>query len=54
MAIDPVCGMPVDDETQYVRAVSGREYRFCSEGCLAEFERHPEEYVADDPAEEDD
>ncbi len=31
----------------------GRTYFFCSEACLAEFRRHPEEY-AEPPEEGDD
>lgn len=27
----------------------GRVYLFCSEPCLLEFERHPEDYVGRDP-----
>jgi YHS domain-containing protein len=33
-------------------AYEGREYYFCSVGCLSEFRRHPEDYAADEPPEE--
>lgn len=46
MALDPVCGMRVDEVTPGLRLEKeGRIYRFCSEACLAEFRRHPEDYT---------
>jgi YHS domain-containing protein len=46
MAWDPVCGMPVDEVTPGVQlALEERTYWFCSEACLAEFRRHPEDYT---------
>jgi len=46
MTIDVVCGMEIDEtETLYSAAYGRSEYRFCSEGCRAEFLRHPEDYA---------
>lgn len=46
MAWDPVCGMRVDEVTPGLQLdKEGRTYWFCSEGCLAEFRRHPEDYT---------
>jgi Cu+-exporting ATPase len=42
---DPVCGMEVRaNERGYARTVQGKEYRFCSLGCVEKFEAHPERY----------
>ena len=50
VAKDPVCGMPVD-EGRGAHTVLHREtlYRFCSEGCRAEFLRYPDEYASSKP-----
>jgi YHS domain-containing protein len=46
MAIDPVCGMKVDEKnTQFQTQFAGKKYYFCSEDCRQEFEDRPEEYV---------
>ncbi len=46
MARDPVCGMDVDENAaSQSLAYHGLTYWFCSEGCRAEFLRHPEEYA---------
>ncbi len=49
MAIDPVCGMKVDeqqalDSTHFEQ----RAYYFCSAACKADFERDPRKYVNPD------
>lgn len=45
---DPVCGMKLAEgsakELLLYEGHEGHEYYFCSVGCRAEFERHPEEY----------
>jgi YHS domain-containing protein len=47
MAIDLVCGMEVNDYASgYSVIYAGERYLFCSEGCLAEFNRHPQEYMS--------
>ena len=46
MAWDAVCGMKVDElEPGFRLRLEGRTYWFCSEACLAEFRRRPEEYT---------
>ena len=38
MAVDPVCGMYVDEATTTLAAiVGGRKYYFCSETCMETF-----------------
>jgi Cu+-exporting ATPase len=42
---DPVCGMTVDPIRAKIRAThNGREYFFCSPGCLQKFQASPEKY----------
>ena len=46
MAIDPVCGMKVDEKnTQFQTQFAGKKYYFCSEDCREEFENRPEDYL---------
>ena len=46
MATDPVCRMELDERHIKESLVyKGRKYCFCSVGCRAEFQRHPEDYV---------
>jgi YHS domain-containing protein len=45
MVIDPVCKMEMDESRAKASLVfEGSDYYFCSEGCLAEFQRHSDEY----------
>ncbi len=54
MFTDPVCGMQADEkDVKYSLVYGGRVYSFCSEGCRAEFQRHPEDYVEQATAEEE-
>lgn len=47
MAIDPVCGMTVDEKSAAGTAVhAGKSYHFCSQHCLEKFQANPTEYVA--------
>jgi len=49
MAIDPVCGMQVDEETALYRSErDGRTYYFCSPGCKREFDRDPRKFIGRD------
>lgn len=49
MAIDPVCGMEVDEASVTDRAShEGQTYYFCSADCKEEFETAPEEYLGGD------
>lgn len=46
MAIDPVCGMEVDDRSAKERVThEGTTYYFCSEDCKDEFQAAPEDYI---------
>jgi P-type Cu+ transporter len=46
MAIDPVCGMEVDERTTKEKAMfEGTTYYFCSTDCKDEFEASPEDYI---------
>lgn len=49
MIIDPVCGMEVDEKSQYKTMYKGKIYYFCSSHCLREFQRNPEEYLRNGP-----
>lgn len=46
MAIDPVCGMEVDEATAAARSeFRGRPYYFCAPGCKRAFDREPEKFL---------
>ena len=46
MAIDPVCGMEVDERTSKDKAVyEGTTYFFCSKDCKDEFDASPSDYI---------
>ena len=46
MAIDPVCGMEVEEGSTKERSVyNGTTYYFCSKDCMDEFNAFPEDYV---------
>ena len=46
MAIDPVCGMEVDERTTKERTThEGTTYYFCSADCREEFQASPEDYI---------
>ena len=46
MAIDPVCGMTVDEQTAAGSAeYQGEHYYFCSETCLHKFQAAPKKYA---------
>ena len=50
VAQDPVCGMDVNRATADYRHIhAGREYVFCSAGCLAKFRDDPTRYLAPSP-----
>lgn len=45
MIVDLVCGMKLTgNDAKYSLVFEGETYFFCSEGCRAEFRRHPEDY----------
>ena len=43
MAVDPVCGMYVDETSEFRGEVRGRTYYFCSHTCLITFLRPEQE-----------
>ena len=46
MAIDPVCGMEVDEKTATWKSdYKGQTYYFCAPGCKATFEKDPGKYL---------
>ena len=49
MAIDPVCGMTVKQDTPHRHVHGGQIYLFCSAHCLAKFQAAPVSYL-DKPA----
>lgn len=43
---DPICKMQLrPEQIKESVVVDGVRYSFCSIGCRAEFERHPEDYI---------
>src|ERR1039458_8653323 len=47
---DPVCGMDVNPTTARFKAQhSGKEYFFCSAGCLEKFQANPEKILPSPP-----
>ena len=48
MAIDPVCGMEVDEQSASGKSErDGKTYYFCSQECQEEFEDNPEVFLDD-------
>mgnify|MGYP000209186877 CR=1 FL=1 len=45
MVRDPVCGMEVDESTQWKAEHAGETYYFCCEHCLKEFEKNPSKFI---------
>lgn len=46
MAIDPVCGMQVDEKSAAATyEYQGKTYYFCAPGCKTAFEKEPEKYL---------
>ena len=46
LAIDPVCGMTVDEKTaKFKTDYKGTTYYFCAPGCKKAFEKEPEKYL---------
>src|SRR3954451_23370791 len=50
MAIDPVCGMTVDEATPLRADHAGVTYYFCNPGCRAKFVAEPGRYLDSSPA----
>lgn len=50
--VDPVCKMQLGPEQiRDSLVIDGQSYYFCSVGCRAEFQRHPEDYIRRPPKE---
>ena len=46
MAIDPVCGMELDERKSKEQVTEqGQTFYFCSKDCREEFQADPEEYI---------
>lgn len=46
MAVDPVCGMQVDEKTAAATyEYKGTTYYFCAPGCKTAFVKEPEKYL---------
>ncbi|HLC05222.1 MAG TPA: YHS domain-containing protein [Anaerolineales bacterium] len=51
MAIDPVCGMTVDEATSQLKSeYMGKTYYFCAAGCKKSFDDDPAKYASGDRA----
>lgn len=49
MAIDPVCGMEVDESSaQWTSEYEGKTYYFCAPGCKRSFDEDPEKYLSEE------
>jgi len=46
---DPVCGMTVSPDSVHRTSHDGREYRFCSAGCLRKFQEGPQHHLKPRP-----
>ena len=50
MAVDPVCGMTVDERTAPATSLyQGKTYYFCAPGCKRRFEADPEAVLRGGP-----
>jgi YHS domain-containing protein len=46
MAVDPVCGMEINEQNSAISATySGKTFHFCSEECKQQFQQNPEQYA---------
>jgi YHS domain-containing protein len=46
MAIDPICGMTVDEKTaKFTSNYKGKTYYFCAPGCKKKFDADPAKYA---------
>ena len=46
MAIDPICGMIVDEKTAKFKSdYKGKTYYFCAPGCKKKFDADPVKYA---------
>ncbi len=46
MALDPVCGMTVDEKKATIKSVyNGKTYYFCGPGCKKAFDANPAKFI---------
>ena len=45
MSIDPVCGMEVDESSEFKSNAGGQTTYFCSAECKDKFEKNPNEFT---------
>lgn len=51
MAVDPVCGMTVDEKTSQLKSEHmGKTYYFCSPGCKKSFDDDPAKFAGGEQA----
>ncbi|HKJ31964.1 MAG TPA: YHS domain-containing protein [Balneolales bacterium] len=49
MALDPVCGMEVEEKSaEYKSSYNDNTYYFCAAGCKKAFDEDPEKYLNDE------
>ncbi len=51
-AIDPVCGMEVDTDSEFTSEYNGDTLYFCSEEDKEEFDKHPARYYGKEGSDE--
>lgn len=44
MATDVICGMKVNEDTEFVSEFQGKKFYFCCEHCKATFDKNPLKY----------
>ena len=44
MMKDPICGMMVDEKSQFRSEHEGKSFYFCSSGCKATFDKDPHKH----------
>lgn len=42
---DPVCGMQIEDSTEFFATHEGKKYHFCATACKEKFEENPAEFL---------
>ena len=45
MLKDPVCGMDVEEGSEFHSEYQAEHYEFCSAHCVIKFEKNPEQYI---------
>ena len=45
MKIDPVCGMEVNESSEFMSNAGGQTTYFCSKECKDKFEKNPNEFT---------